>query len=404
MIRRCLFFLLFYPLFTEAQQPGEYTFRHIDQRNGLLHNVVFAMAQDSKGFVWIITANGLKRYDGLRFKNYEKELRAFSYTIPIKNIYEDKEKNILITGNQVGSINTLQNSATIYNEPGALKNPKEKFVAYTDEKNNKWLLSNYRVCFTDSLSGQMRLFAHHTPKTASSPGNLIYADNERKCTWIINFHDLMMFDERTKQVYTPTYIPLHNPVVTAFADKLISFILIESRENIWAAEWGSYINKYDAKHNLVPFYKDFETLQLYIELEQFRTGNKFTYTMNADDELMDGDYKVPSLLVQPFVENAIHNGLLDKLHGERNLSIHALVKPATILYLISDNGVGRRKVREIKQQNKPEHNSYGIEISSQRIQLHNQNGHQNDIVIKDISCEEQAAGTEVATNIIIDNP
>jgi LytS/YehU family sensor histidine kinase len=120
--------------------------------------------------------------------------------------------------------------------------------------------------------------------------------------------------------------------------------------------------------------------------------------------LMDGDYKVPSLLVQPFVENAIHNGLLDKLHGERNLSIHALVKPATILYLISDNGVGRRKVREIKQQNKPEHNSYGIEISSQRIQLHNQNGHQNDIVIKDISCEEQAAGTEVATNIIIDNP
>ena len=76
MIRLCLFFLFFYPLFTEAQQHNEYIFRHIDQRDGLLHNVVFAMTQDSNGFMWISTANGLQRYDGLRFKNYEKELRA----------------------------------------------------------------------------------------------------------------------------------------------------------------------------------------------------------------------------------------------------------------------------------------------------------------------------------------
>jgi sensor histidine kinase YesM len=125
--------------------------------------------------------------------------------------------------------------------------------------------------------------------------------------------------------------------------------------------------------------------------------------MHADDELMDGDYKVPPLLVQPFVENAIHHGLLNKLHGERNLIIHASVQPATILYLITDNGVGRRRAQEIKQQNKPEHNSYGIEISSQRVQLHNQNGRQNDVVITDLSCEEQAVGTEVAINIKIDN-
>jgi sensor histidine kinase YesM len=158
------------------------------------------------------------------------------------------------------------------------------------------------------------------------------------------------------------------------------------------------------KHNLVPFYKDFETLQLYIELEQFRSGNKFVYTINADEELMEGDYKVPPLLVQPFVENAIHHGLMNKLTGERNLVINASIQAATIQYLIKDNGVGRIKAQEIKQQNKPEHNSYGIEISSQRIQLHNQNGKQNNITVTDLSCNGQPIGTEVAVNIKINNP
>ena len=62
------------------------------------------------------------------------------------------------------------------------------------------------------------------------------------------------------------------------------------------------------------------------------------------------------------------------------------------------------RAQEIKQQNKPEHNSYGIEISSQRIQLHNQNGKQNNITVTDLLCDGQAAGTEVAVNIKIDNP
>ncbi len=157
------------------------------------------------------------------------------------------------------------------------------------------------------------------------------------------------------------------------------------------------------KHNLVPFYKDFETLQLYIELEQFRSGNKFAFTMQADDELIDGDYKVPPLLVQPFIENAIHHGLLNKLNGEKNLNIRVYLQQNIIQYFIRDNGVGRIRAQEIKQQNKPEHTSYGIEISSQRVQLHNQNG-QNNIVITDLVCNEKATGTEVAIKIKMDTP
>src|SRR5436189_613203 len=63
-----------------------------------------------------------------------------------------------------------------------------------------------------------------------------------------------------------------------------------------------------SKNNVVPCWKDMETLKLYIELEEFRCDNKFSYEINMTDEISNGDYKIPPLTIQPFVENAIHHG------------------------------------------------------------------------------------------------
>lgn len=154
-----------------------------------------------------------------------------------------------------------------------------------------------------------------------------------------------------------------------------------------------------SKNNLIPFYKDFETLQLYLQLEQFRSGNKFTYELKADNELLQGDYKVPPLIIQPFVENAIQHGLLNKQEGYRKLIVQAGIQNNYIWYTIWDNGVGRAKALEIKNRNKPEHRSYGIEISSERVHLHNQNG-SDSVVIRDI-IEEQGTATEVKVKLKI---
>jgi ligand-binding sensor domain-containing protein len=269
MIRLLLSLLLCYPLFAEAQPNNQYIFRHIDQRDGLLHNSVFAITQDQQGFIWIGTPNGLQRYDGLRFKNYEKELMPLSYSIPIKNIYADHANNIWITTNQLGCINTIKNSATVSDENNLLKNPEEKFVAYTDEYNNKWLLGNYALYYTDTLTGQVKLFGLYTPKQSSKLGNLIYHDSLRNCTWVTNFHDLMMFDEKTKNIYSASHNPLNNPVLKALADKIISFMLIDSKGNIWAAEWGSTIYKYDAQQKKC---EEYQTVHK-------KTGNKSSLKM-----------------------------------------------------------------------------------------------------------------------------
>jgi sensor histidine kinase YesM len=157
-----------------------------------------------------------------------------------------------------------------------------------------------------------------------------------------------------------------------------------------------------SKNNLIPFHKDFEMLQLFLQLEQFRSNDKFSYQLEADEELLQGDYKVPPLIVQPFVENAIHHGLLNKPEDDKHLFIRASLQGSFILYTIRDNGVGRIRASEIKQLNKPEHNSYGIQITTERIHLHNQHGNANDVNIRDLEEGGMPAGTEVTVQLAID--
>ena len=154
-----------------------------------------------------------------------------------------------------------------------------------------------------------------------------------------------------------------------------------------------------SKNNLVPFEKDFETMKLYLEMEKFRCNNKFNYELQADEELMHGDYKVPPLIIQPFIENAIHHGLLNKLDCNRQLMVNAHLEDEHIIYSISDNGIGRKKAYAIKQMNKPDQQSYGLEITRERIQLHNRDDRATDLVISDLEEAGMPAGTKAVIRI-----
>ncbi len=154
-----------------------------------------------------------------------------------------------------------------------------------------------------------------------------------------------------------------------------------------------------SKRNLVLFQKDIETLKLYLEMEQFRSNYKFQYALDVDDRLMHSDYKVPPLIIQPFVENAIHHGLLNKQDGIRHLLVTAALEDEHIVYSVIDNGIGRKQAAIIKDRNKPEHQSYGIEITKERIHLHNKNGIEKDVVIADLVENGVAVGTKAVVRI-----
>ena len=91
-----------------------------------------------------------------------------------------------------------------------------------------------------------------------------------------------------------------------------------------------------------------ETLSLYLELEKFRSDDKFVYELVADPQLLNSDFKVPPLVVQPFVENAIHHGILNRHNGGGRLMINLSLEENKIVYRIRDNGVGRLVAAQLK--------------------------------------------------------
>jgi len=151
----------------------------------------------------------------------------------------------------------------------------------------------------------------------------------------------------------------------------------------------------NSKNNVIPFWKDLETLKLYLEMEALRWDNKIQYQLDIDPQVQHGDYKVPPMVIQPFVENAIHHGLLNKMEPDKNLNISVKLEGEQIKYTISDNGVGRVKAAAYKKLNRSSQNSFGLQISEDRISLFNQ--HQNQsIKITDLYDDQQEpAGTKV---------
>jgi ligand-binding sensor domain-containing protein len=169
---------------------------------------------------------------------------------------------------------------------------------------------------------------------------------------------------------------------------------------------SDYLNKFarlirmildSSRNEVVPVAKDMEALKLYIELEQLRFNNKFRYHSYVDPQLLQGDYKVPSLLIQPYVENAIIHGIAHSDKKDLQLTVTAALENDKIKYSIQDNGVGRRQAAEYNQQNKPRHKSVGLKITEERIAHFNLQKQINGAVkITDLyNDDKQPVGTKV---------
>ena len=122
---------------------------------------------------------------------------------------------------------------------------------------------------------------------------------------------------------------------------------------------------------------ELKMLEDYMELEKLRFGNKFIFSIEVDENIDPEITEVPSMLIQPYLENAIIHGIgaLKDKQGQLYIS---LKKENNILQCaITDNGVGRKKAQEIKKQNEISHKSLGMSILQERLELINAKGNIN---------------------------
>ena len=111
--------------------------------------------------------------------------------------------------------------------------------------------------------------------------------------------------------------------------------------------------------------KEIDFLETYLKLEKLRFGDNFSYTIDSN---ASKTIQVPSLIVQPFVENAIVHGLFHK-QSERILSIYFELRDTLLICTIIDNGVGRTKALEIQQRQGTDHTSFALNSIHKRLQI-----------------------------------
>jgi ligand-binding sensor domain-containing protein len=115
--------------------------------------------------------------------------------------------------------------------------------------------------------------------------------------------------------------------------------------------------------------EEIAALNLYIDLERMRFSNIFDYEIKVDTTTMEADYEqIPTMLLQPYIENAILHGLIPK-NEPGFLKINFTMKEHFIYATIEDNGIGRKKASEIKNQSRKNHVSMGLKITSDRLRL-----------------------------------
>jgi LytS/YehU family sensor histidine kinase len=124
-------------------------------------------------------------------------------------------------------------------------------------------------------------------------------------------------------------------------------------------------------NQLVPFENDWKSLQLYIELEQMRYADKFLVKYNVGEQILEEEYFIPPMIIQPFVENAIIHGLRNKSDHNGILNLSASLQNGYIIVQVEDNGIGRAKAATLKANNPIHKNSLGIKVTQDRISVFN---------------------------------
>lgn len=150
--------------------------------------------------------------------------------------------------------------------------------------------------------------------------------------------------------------------------------------------------------NKIKLSEEIELLKNYVSLEVLRFENKFEFELIVDPDLEVDHIEVPSLLIQPYVENAILHGLYNKKEPGK-LTLEISEKGDVVYFKIEDNGIGRDAARKLSKKNFPAHKSMGLKVTEERLRLINENRNVS-FYIEDLKEGKKAAGTRVTIGVL----
>ena len=181
-----------------------------------------------------------------------------------------------------------------------------------------------------------------------------------------------------------------NKYLTSFA-KLI-------RKNLDSSQANNFI---------VTLKEEIERIELYLSLEKMRFEGKFDYVIELDDEIDRDSIEIPSMILQPFVENSIIHGVLP-VERKGLIQLKIYLEFGFLVFEVVDDGIGIDSSLDLKKHKKSEesHDSMGMEITNRRIELLRKLTGENLMIIGPFqvnNSEGESLGTKVIIKINVEN-
>jgi len=144
--------------------------------------------------------------------------------------------------------------------------------------------------------------------------------------------------------------------------------------------------------------EEIRMLEKYILLEQQRLDHKFEYHLNIEKDLQTDFFEVPGMVIQPYIENAIWHGLMNR-EGKGELKLLFERENGSIRCTVEDNGIGRKKSAQLAEQSSIKRKSYGMAIAQKRLELISR----EDQAVPEIRIEDlvSADGTGTGTRVTL---
>lgn len=141
--------------------------------------------------------------------------------------------------------------------------------------------------------------------------------------------------------------------------------------------------------------EELDIAKLYLSLEAIRFEDGIDFTIDVERGVSLRDTKVPPLVFQPFLENAVWHGLMG-IKGQKTIRIKVYQKEEGIVVSIRDNGIGRKESQKLNAHKTIQKQSIGISLSTDRLQFFNQSENLNySFELIDYTGSGEEGGTEV---------
>lgn len=183
-----------------------------------------------------------------------------------------------------------------------------------------------------------------------------------------------------------------------------SYIYANDKQNA-----GTYLSKFSKLTRMILEMSDKEVIslqeeitacRLYLELEQARFENDFEFDIQIAEHTDPDQIRIPSMLIQPYIENAVKHGLLHK-KGLKKLSVIFEKTEQDMLITIADNGIGRKRSAELNELRKDKHRSFSSDANEKRLELLNR-GRKNPLGVSYTDNQDEnglSTGTTVHIHI-----